>query len=203
MASVVCADMVPSTLRICNGMVMMLVRNLNVPAGLCNGTRVIVCHHSRHEVFIRVLGVRNCDPNQYASIARVTLYSKPKVTSYRFKRKQFPLCPAFAMTINKAQGQTLRWVGIDMRNLAFAYGQCYVAFSGTTSPDSVRVLINDRGQRRVQNLVYPEVFEYLRNPIARANQVPMLDEEQLRELVEDDFAQEPDGIVAVDEGSSF
>lgn len=191
--------MQPSTLPICTGMVMMLVRNINVPAGLCNSTRVVVCHNSRREVLVRVLGAKDNDPDQYASNPQVTLYSKPEVASYRFRRKQFPFRPSFAMTINKAQVQSLRLIGIDMRNPAFAHGQCYVAFSRATSPDTVRILMTDRKQRRVQNVVYPEVFDYLRNPGARVNEMDLLDGEHLRDLAEDDVGQGPDNVDAADE----
>lgn len=179
---------------------MMLVRNMNVAACLCNGTRVIVCHHSRHEVFVRVLGARRGDPNEYAGIPRVTLYSKPEVASYRFKRKQFPLRPSFAMTVNKGQGRTLSCVGVDLRNPAFAHGQCYVAFSRATSPKGVKVLLNDKDQRRVPNVVFREVFDYLRNPVVIANnQVEMINAEQQAELAEDDFGHEADGAILYEE----
>ena len=45
---------------------------------------------------------------------------------FRLKRRQFPIRVAFAMTINKAQGQTLKKVGIYLRNTVFAHGQLYM-----------------------------------------------------------------------------
>ena len=49
--------------------------------------------------------------------------------SLRFKRRQFPIRPAFAMTINKCQGQTFKIVGIYLDQPIFTHGQLYVAFS--------------------------------------------------------------------------
>lgn len=133
---------------------------------------------------VRVLGVAEGHPNQYAVIPLVTLYSKAEVASYRFKRKQFPLRPSFAITVHKGQGQTLQRMGIDLRNPAFSHGQCYVAFSRATSPDGVRLLLNDKEQRQITNAVFTEVFDYLRNPVAVPNQKNLLDADQQAELAQ-------------------
>ena len=42
--------------------------------------------------------------------------------------RQFALALAFAMTINKSQGQGANVVGIDLRVPCFSHGQLYVAF---------------------------------------------------------------------------
>jgi ATP-dependent exoDNAse (exonuclease V) alpha subunit len=43
--------------------------------------------------------------------------------------RQFPLMPAWAVTIHKAQGLTLERVMVDLARGAFADGQVYVALS--------------------------------------------------------------------------
>ncbi|OWZ04997.1 Helitron helicase, partial [Phytophthora megakarya] len=48
---------------------------------------------------------------------------------FKLRRKQFPVVPAFAMTINKAQGQSIHHVGIYLESPAFTHGQLYVALS--------------------------------------------------------------------------
>nr|CAG8644963.1 9846_t:CDS:2 [Entrophospora candida] len=45
------------------------------------------------------------------------------------KRKQFPLQPAFSLTINKSQDQTLSHIGLYLPQPAFTNGQLYVAMS--------------------------------------------------------------------------
>ncbi len=50
-----------------------------------------------------------------------------------FKYVQFPLAPAWALTIHKAQGMTLDHVAIDLGRGAFAPGQTYVALSRARS----------------------------------------------------------------------
>lgn len=51
--------------------------------------------------------------------------------------EQFPLQPAWAITIHKAQGQTLPSVNIDLGRGAFAPGQTYVALSRARSLDTI------------------------------------------------------------------
>ena len=82
-------------------------------------------------------------------------------------RRQFPVRPAFAMTINKSQGQTMEKVGIYLHKDVFTHGQLYVAMSRVGRRDGVRLLV-PAGKRRAQgrapagvytrNLVYREVL---------------------------------------------
>ena len=55
---------------------------------------------------------------------------------------QFPLQPAYAMTINKSQGQTLAKVGLYLPTHCFGHGQLYVALSRVTHPSCLKVLSN-------------------------------------------------------------
>ena len=72
------------------------------------------------------------------------------------KRLQFPVSSAFAMTINKSQGQSVEHVGINLETSVFSHGQLYVAFSRCTSPWNISVLLPEQSQenRRTLNVVY-------------------------------------------------
>lgn len=76
-----------------------------------------------------------------------------------FKYVQFPLAPAWALTIHKAQGMTLDAVEIDLGRGAFAPGQTYVALSRARSIESIR-LARPLSPRDVQ--VDPAIAEGLR-----------------------------------------
>jgi ATP-dependent exoDNAse (exonuclease V) alpha subunit len=62
------------------------------------------------------------------------------------------------MTINKAQGQSLDRVGVDLRLPVFTHGQLYVALSRVTDVDRLDVLLPEQSDTRVENIVYPEVL---------------------------------------------
>ncbi len=51
--------------------------------------------------------------------------------------------PTFAMTINKAQGQTLKMVGIFLPKLVFTHGQLYMAMSCIGCLEGVKLLVID------------------------------------------------------------
>jgi len=53
---------------------------------------------------------------------------------------QYPLMPAWAVTIHKSQGRTLDEVVIDMDFGAFADGQLYVALSRSTTLDGISLV---------------------------------------------------------------
>jgi ATP-dependent exoDNAse (exonuclease V) alpha subunit len=62
------------------------------------------------------------------------------------------------MTINKAQGQSLQKVDINLPQPVFTHGQFYVAFSRVTDVANLDVLLPYRGSGMVENIVYPEVL---------------------------------------------
>ena len=51
----------------------------------------------------------------------------PTDMPFEFKRLQFPVRLAFAMSINKAQGQSLKVAGINLETPCYSHGQLYVA----------------------------------------------------------------------------
>jgi ATP-dependent DNA helicase PIF1 len=57
-----------------------------------------------------------------------------------WNRVQFPVVPAFAMTISKSQGQSLQRVGVYLGTHCFTHGMLYVAASRVSDPDNIMYL---------------------------------------------------------------
>ncbi|XP_025422635.1 uncharacterized protein LOC112692239 [Sipha flava] len=63
----------------------------------------------------------------------------PSKVPFEFKRLQFSVRLAFAMTLNKSQGHSLSFCGIYLENLCFLHGQLYVACSRVGKPSALFV----------------------------------------------------------------
>ncbi|XP_027098885.2 uncharacterized protein [Coffea arabica] len=79
-------------------------------------------------------------------------------------RTQFSIRLCFAMTINKAQGQTLDCVGIYLKEPVFSHGHLYVALSRARTASQVKVLIkppffDKPGTDQTKIIVFREVLE--------------------------------------------
>ena len=62
------------------------------------------------------------------------------------------------MTVNKSQGQSLNFVGVDLRTPVFTHGQLYVALLRVTDISGLAVLLPRNGDGTTANIVYPEVL---------------------------------------------
>ena len=98
-----------------------------------------------------------CGPYKHEkhSVPRIALQPSDTVLPFSFKGKQFPLRPCFALTVNKAQGQPLQVVGLDLTAPEFSHGMLYVALSRTGQKDAVHILAPGVCTR---NVVYEEVL---------------------------------------------
>jgi hypothetical protein len=133
-----------------------LLRNLDPIQGLCNGTRLTVTRATRRCLEVRING--GDFDRQHRLIYRCKL-STSESLHFTLTRLQFPIRLAFAMTINKSQGQSLRYVGIDLRRPVFTHGQLYVAFSRSTNVHDMAVLLDPSNADGItDNIVYPEVL---------------------------------------------
>ena len=97
-------------LKLKKGVIVMLLRNLNIGQGLCNGTRLKITRMFDHCVEGEIL-TGNSKGN-LAVIPRIKLISNTTKIPFKLARIQLPLVIAFAMTINKSQGQSFNKVGL-------------------------------------------------------------------------------------------
>jgi hypothetical protein len=140
------------------GCPIILLRNLDSKRGLCNGSRATIIHMTNRVLQVRLLGGDH--DGEIAFIPRITL--TPSIHGLDFtihlKRRQFPIQLAFAMTINRSQGQSVAHVALDLRTPVFAHGQLYVAFSRVTASDEIKVLLPAPTPAQTTNVVYSEIL---------------------------------------------
>ena len=103
-----------AVLKLKKGAPIMVLRNIDLLLGICNGSRGLIEQMSECVVQIQLL--TGTHSGHLVLIPRMTLTSGPDDFPFTLQRRQFPLRLAFAMTINKSQGQSLKLVGIDLRS---------------------------------------------------------------------------------------
>ena len=92
------------------------------------------------------------------TIPRITLESS-KTFGFTLSRHQFPVKPAFAMTIHKSQGQTFEYVGVDLTQNVFGHGQIYVAFSRVRRLSALKVLLTPAQEgNKIKNIVQQDIL---------------------------------------------
>ena len=139
------------------GCPLIILRNLNPGQGVCNGTRGVLTKMTRRVLEVRLLTGENA--GQCILIPRITLSPSDMQLPFQLKRRQFPVSLAFAMTINKSQGQSVKHVGLDLRTSVFTHGQFYVAVSRVTSVNRIKAIWSaDSPQPVTKNIVYTEVL---------------------------------------------
>ncbi|CAN0904888.1 ATP-dependent DNA helicase PIF1 [Linum grandiflorum] len=144
--------------------IVMLLRNLNPAAGLCNGTRILLTHLGAN--VIRGLIIGGTFEGTVAIIPRIVLdYTDPN-WPFTLKRRQYPIRLCYAMTINKSQGQTLEHIGVYLTTPVFGHGQLYVALSRVRSATGIHIVLpadDAPAPETTRNIVYDEIFQDLQN----------------------------------------
>jgi hypothetical protein len=194
--------MPPHVLNVKVNQVIILLRNINIRLGLCNGTRMRVLR--LHDNLVEAVCIKT---GQRAFIPRMPLTSEMDNFPFKLKRLQFQFRPGYAMTGNRGQGQTIDRLGIYMPRPFFAHGQLYTSFSRIRNQNNIKALILDTpSQGRMtlnprlfftQNVVYRKLLspQLPLQPVVRLD-APNL--EQLRQaeervdvaVVNHDFANE-------------
>ncbi|XP_024969804.1 uncharacterized protein LOC112509181 [Cynara cardunculus var. scolymus] len=152
----------PHYLRLKIACPIILLRNIDPSNGLSNGTRLICRGFQQNAIDAEIAVGQHAGKRVF--LPRIPLCpSEDDMFPFKLKRKQFPVRLCFAMTINKAQGQTIPVVGVYLPESVFSHGQLYVALSRGISRDNTKVLVkptkkfNQEGVY-TSNVVYQEVL---------------------------------------------
>jgi hypothetical protein len=131
----------PHQLNLKVGAIVILLKNIDSRHGLCNGTRLLIKNLTDNVIVATIATGKHKDRTVF--IPRMSMSPTDSDLPFKLKRLQFPVILAFAMTINKSQGQTFDRVGISLPQPVFSHGQLYVAFSRATSREGVKVQIKE------------------------------------------------------------
>ena len=128
------------------GSPIMLLRNLDA-SRLCNGTRLCVKSLMPHVIEATIL--TGCAKGEDVFIPQIPMI--PNDMPFELKRLQFPVRLVLAMSINKAQGQSLKVAGINLGSPCFSHGQLCVACSRVGTGKNLYVFAPDG---KTRNIVY-------------------------------------------------
>ena len=154
----------PFKLELKVGQPIILLRNIHLAQGLCNGTGLIVRQLGRSLIGADIMiGVNR---EHIILIPRVPLTNADDDLAFpiKFRRIQFPIKPAFAMTINKAQRQSRQQVGLYLPKPVFGHDQLYVALSRCCTGTQNLTILIENGEIKgrgayTRNVVFKRFFE--------------------------------------------
>ena len=140
---------IPKHILQLKGDICLLMRNVAPDEGLTRNTRLRII--SLGNKTVRVQKLIN---NHEYTIHRITFKHKLSFgRSFTMLRNQLPLTLAYAITINKSQGQEFNEVLLDLRTPCFSHGHLYVGLSRIRRPQDIQIyateeqIINGRLQR--------------------------------------------------------
>ena len=121
----------------------MCIRNIDLPRGIINGTMLKLIAIGRHYATFKVLTGKSAGSIEILLKSVFSISSEASGLPFTIIRRQFPIIPAYCLTVHKAQGQTMARVGLIFESDPFTHGQLYVALSRVSGWDSVYVMCQD------------------------------------------------------------
>jgi ATP-dependent DNA helicase PIF1 len=142
------------------GDICLLLRTIAPDMGLTTNTRVKVV-----ALYERSVRVQKLSDGTFHNIPKINFTIKlPYGKSFKMRRSQIPLALAYAMTVNKSQGQEFERVLVDLTSEAFSHGHLYVALSRIRKPTNILIFVKDDNLNpqgtflSTQNVVYKRLL---------------------------------------------
>jgi ATP-dependent DNA helicase PIF1 len=146
----------PSSLTLQKNARYMIVRNA-APPGICNGIQALLLSHTRYMCNMRLISGPGQGKTIYLPRFSYKVTTANSGLPFTFIRRQFPLIPAYCVSVHKSQGQSLNMIGIVAEKDAFAHGQVYVAMSRVGSWRNI-AFHSPRGESFLKNKVAKELI---------------------------------------------
>ena len=135
----------------------MIMKNYDAKRGVINGTLCELVSFTRHLLQVKL--ITGTQEGRIVMLPRCsfTVTSENSGLPFQFTRVQFPIIPAYCVTIHKAQGQTLAKAGLFVDRDCFAHGQLYTALSRVGGWNALTVLILSNEQY-LKNIVRKHIL---------------------------------------------
>ena len=162
---------VPALIELKIGTPIILLKNLDVECGLCNGTRGTVVDFETPDNEDGISSLSEMALDELEKNPKVEFVQPDgKTLTRRIDREEFsietagrtvatrsqlPLKLAWAISIHKSQGLSIDCLEVDLSG-CFEYGQCYVALSRATSFENLKILNFQRGMVKA----HPKVISF-------------------------------------------
>jgi ATP-dependent DNA helicase PIF1 len=149
----------PENLQLCIGAQVMLLINLDLQIGLCNGSRGIVVDFINDIPIVKFLNGIELPISHF-------IWDIEDGDDICLRLTQIPLKIAYATTIHKSQGSSLDYVEIDLTDI-FDYGQAYVALSRVKKLEGLSIIAIDYDKI----FAHPVAVQFYKNTIQNETQL--------------------------------
>jgi hypothetical protein len=95
---------------------------------------------------------------QLRLIPYIKLTSTDGELPFIISRRQFLIRLYFTIIVNKSQGQSFNFVGVNLRIPVFTHRQLYIALLRVTDIRGLSLLLAQDGDSTTANIIYPEVL---------------------------------------------
>ena len=144
------------------GVPVVLLCYIDQSIGLCNGTRLLIVKLGDYIIEGKIIAGSHV--GHQVCIPRIILHGISPKWPFSLARREYPMKICYALTINKCQGQTLQKVRVYLKGHVFSHSQLYVAVSGVTPQEGLKILIkNEDGTSGTvtKNIVHKKIIEHI------------------------------------------